>query len=121
VLAVTRFRVTEAGDDGFLDEARAALEVLSERPGFVRGYLGRCTDDTSLWVLSTEWQGVGAYRRALSSYDVKMRATAALQRALQEPSAFEVIESASGGDRGSALPDRATDAGTAGPGRRFDE
>jgi hypothetical protein len=96
VLAITRFRVTEPADDAFLDEARAALEVLSERPGFVRGYLGRCTDDASLWVLSTEWQGVGAYRRALSSYDVKMRAVALLQQAEQEPSAFEVIESVEG-------------------------
>jgi quinol monooxygenase YgiN len=96
VLAITRFRVSEGEGDAFLDDARAALEVLSERPGFVRGHLGRCTDDASLWVLSTEWQGVGAYRRALSSYDVKMGALALLQRAEQEPSAFEVIETVEG-------------------------
>ena len=92
MLAITRFRLTDPGDDAFLGEARAALEILSERPGFVRGHLGRCADDASLWVLSTQWRGVGAYRRALSSYDVKTRAIALLQRAEQEPSAFEVIE-----------------------------
>ena len=96
MLVVTRFHVTDAGDDAFLDEARAALEVLSQRPGYVRGHIGRCTDDVSLWVLSTHWLGVGAYRRALSSYDVKVRATPLLQRALQEPSAFEVIETVEG-------------------------
>ena len=116
MLVVTRYRVAEHQGGAFLDEARAALTALSERPGFVRGYLGRSTDDPALWVLSTEWQGVGAYRRALSSYDVKMRATSVLQRAVDEPSAFEVFESISGGERGTAKPDRAGDAGTAGPG-----
>ena len=120
MLVVARFRVAEDGGDVFLHEARAALDVLSERPGFARGHLGRSTDDPSLWVLSTEWAGVGAYRRALSSYDVKMRATSVLQRAIEEPTAFEVLESVSGRERGSARPDRAADAGTAGPGRQCD-
>jgi hypothetical protein len=44
-------------------------------------------------VLSTEWEGVGAYRRALSSYDVKMTAPEALAHAVQEPSAYEVLAS----------------------------
>jgi hypothetical protein len=96
VLAITRFRLTEHDEDAFLDEARVALEVMSERPGFMRGHVGRCTDDASLWVLSTLWQGTGDYRRALSSYDVKVRATPLLQRALQEPGAFEVIETVEG-------------------------
>ena len=40
----------------------------------------------------TTWENVGAYRRALSSYDVKLRAVALLGRAIEEPSAFEVVE-----------------------------
>ena len=35
---------------------------------------------------------MGAYRRALSSYDVKLHAVPTLSRALDEPSAYEVVE-----------------------------
>jgi hypothetical protein len=42
-------------------------------------------------VLQTTWEGPGAYRRALSAYDVKMRAWQLLGQALDEPSAYEVV------------------------------
>jgi len=92
VLALTRFRVPAHETDAFLVDARAALALLRTRPGFLRGHLGRCTDDPALWVLSTEWAGVGSYRRALSSYDVKVGAVPLLSRALDEPGAFELVE-----------------------------
>ena len=37
------------------------------------------------------WEDVGAYRRALSSYDVKVTAVPLLSRAVDEPSAYEVV------------------------------
>ena len=40
----------------------------------------------------TRWENVGAYRRALSSYDVKLQAVPLLSRAVDEPSAYEVVE-----------------------------
>jgi hypothetical protein len=40
----------------------------------VRGRIGRAADDPTAWVLTTEWEGVGAYRRSLSAYDVKVDA-----------------------------------------------
>ena len=48
-------------------------------------------DDPELWVLTTRWQNVGAYRRALSSYDVKVTAVPLLSRAIDEPSAYEPL------------------------------
>ena len=92
MLAVSRFRIPVEGTERFLVEVREALDALAARPGFVRGRVGRATDDPQSWILSTEWDGVGAYRRALSSYDVKLRATEVFHRAEQEPSAFEVVE-----------------------------
>jgi len=93
VLVVNRFR-EGAGDPG--DDLRTALEgahaALAERPGYVDGTLGRNLDDPALWVLVTRWQDVGSYRRALSSYEVKLRAVPTLSRALDEPSAFEIAE-----------------------------
>ncbi len=90
---MTRVRVPEGESASFRTGAEDLLAVLAGRPGFVRGHLGRAPDDGSLWVLSTEWDGVGAYRRALSSYDVKVAAPAVLANAVQEPSAYEVLAS----------------------------
>ena len=88
----TRFDVTgPSSADGFEERARAALDVLAARPGFVRGRLGRAYDEPSVWVLTTEWDSVGSYRRSLSSYDVKVVASTLLAEGRDEVSAFEVL------------------------------
>jgi len=87
---VSRFRVDEQDAD-FRAEAQAALTALAERPGFVRGHVGRNVDDPGLWLLTTTWDNVGGYRRALSSYDVKLAAVPLLSRAVDEPSAYESV------------------------------
>ena len=69
-----------------------AHAALAARPGYLAGTVGRNVDDPELWVLSTRWENVGAYRRALSAYDVKVRAWELLGRALDEPSAYETVE-----------------------------
>jgi hypothetical protein len=58
--------------------------------------LGRAADDPHRWCLVTEWASVGAYRRALSAYDVKVYATPLLAEAEEEPSAYEVLASSDG-------------------------
>jgi len=78
--------------ESFRAELATAHGVLAERPGYVGGQVGRNLDDPTLWVLTTRWENVGAYRRALSSYDVKLQAVPLLSRAVDEPSAYEVVE-----------------------------
>jgi quinol monooxygenase YgiN len=92
VLVVSRFRVSEAEAAAFRDDLARAHEVLAERDGYVDGRVGRNLDDPELWVLTTRWAHVGAYRRALSSYEVKLHAVPLLSRALDEPSAYEEVE-----------------------------
>ena len=92
MLVVTRFRVSEPDAAAFRTAADDLLALLAGLPGFVRGHLGRAADDRELWVVASEWEGVGAYRRALSSYDVKMTAPAVMAYAVTEPSAFEVLD-----------------------------
>lgn len=70
---------------------RASLAVLAARDGFVRGSLGRATDDAEAWVLVTEWTTVGAYRRALGHGSVKMTATPLFYLADGRVSAFEQL------------------------------
>jgi heme-degrading monooxygenase HmoA len=110
MLAVTRYRVPEADAAGFLTRARDALAVLAERPGWRTGHIGRAVDDPTLWLISTEWADVGSYRRALSSYEVKVSAVALLSQAIDEPTAFELLTTTN-------TSARAADAGTVGIGR----
>ena len=92
MLVVNRFRIPEAEGESFGGELAAAADLLAERPGHLSGTIGRNVDDPELWVLSTLWENVGAYRRALGWYDVRVGAWPVLSRAIEEPSAFEVVQ-----------------------------
>jgi quinol monooxygenase YgiN len=91
MIVVTRFRVEPEETDRFRSEAYDALAALSARPGHLEGRLGRNVDDPELWAITTTWADVGSYRRALSSYDVKVSAVPLLSRALDEPTAYETV------------------------------
>ena len=93
MLVINRFRVPDgAPEDTFRADLDAAHATLAACVGYVDGRIGRNLDEPDLWVLTTRWESVGAYRRALSSYDVKLSAVPILSRALDEPSAYEVVE-----------------------------
>lgn len=91
MLVVTRFDVPAAEAAAFLPRAQAALAAFAARPGYVRGRVARAADDPTCWVVTTEWEGVGAYRRSLGAYDVKVDAAPLLALGRDEPSAFEVL------------------------------
>lgn len=96
-----------AGDAGFADRAEAALAALAARPGYLRGTLARSMDDPADWLLLTEWESVGAYRRALGAYDVKLAATPLLAQARDLPGGFEsLLDIAPDGRRISRPSDR---------------
>lgn len=93
MLVFNRFVIT-ADEDGFVQRAHAALAALAARPGYVRGELTRSLDEPTSWCLLTEWESVGAYRRALGGFDVKVTATPLLAESLFEPCAYESLASA---------------------------
>jgi Antibiotic biosynthesis monooxygenase len=92
VLVVNRFRVAVADGEQLRADLVTARDALAACAGYAGGEIGRNVDDPELWVLTTRWANVGSYRRALSSYDVKLRAVAVLGRAIEEPSAYEDAE-----------------------------
>ena len=94
MLVVTRFVVAPAAVDGFVARGHEALRTLAAQRGYRSGRLGRAIDEPDRWCLVTEWESVGAYRRALSSYEVKLTATPFLSESLDEPSAYEVLAAA---------------------------
>ena len=59
-------------------------------------------------MLVSEWQNVGSYRRALSSYDVRMAAGVLMGAVDNEPTAYEVVEE---------MPDSGEDGDRPGSGR----
>ncbi|RFU20663.1 antibiotic biosynthesis monooxygenase [Geodermatophilus marinus] len=88
VFAVTRLRVPEADAGAVAADVAALLAALAGRPGFRDGRVGRAADDPTLWALLTRWEGVGAYRRALSAAEVKVAGAPVWVRALDEPGTF---------------------------------
>lgn len=110
MLVVTRFQVEDAAT--FRTQADLALAAFAARPGFVRGRVGRAADDPRAFVLTTEWTGVGAYRRSLSAYDVKVDAAPLLAQGYDEPSAFEVLLSYDAPESAEAGPVQRTEHGS---------
>lgn len=105
MLVVTRYRVPADHAVSFRDRARVALDALAARPGWLAGHIGRATDDPTLWVLTSEWENVGSYRRALSAYQVKVDAVPLLSLAIDEPTAFELLTSTEFSDRAADADD----------------
>ncbi|HYY11933.1 MAG TPA: antibiotic biosynthesis monooxygenase [Kineosporiaceae bacterium] len=116
MLVVTRYVVPEPEAPEFAAQARAALDALRGRPGCRAAVLGRAVDDATLWTLTTRWESVGTYRRALSSYEVKLHAVPLMYRAVDEATAFEELLSWDGGVHvAEHEPARAEDADSAAP------
>ena len=110
MLVLNRFLVPTDTQDGFVLRAHAALTALAERPGYLSGRLARAIEDPSRWTLVTEWESVGAYRRALGGFDVKVHAAPLLSQSVDEPSAFETLaEAGPGGEVVVIASDRAAE------------
>lgn len=88
-VVITRYRVEDF--EAWLPEARAALAPLVTQDWCLGGDICAAVDDPHLAVITTQWPTVGAYRRAMSSFDVKMHTVPLLSMAVDEPTAFEVI------------------------------
>lgn len=114
MLVVTRFTIGDDEAVAFADRAQVALAALAARPGYRGGRIARAVDDPASWLISTEWDDLGSYRRSLSGYDVKLAATPLLAQAIGEPSAYEVLYDDGPGEAARIkVSDRARDADTA--------
>jgi heme oxygenase (mycobilin-producing) len=98
MLVLNRFVVPPEAQESFAERAHAALAALAASTGYTSGRLTRALDDPTHWTLVTEWESVGAYRRALGGFDVKVHATPLLSESLDEPSAFETLAAAGPGE-----------------------
>ncbi len=88
MLVLTRFQVPETDSRGFEDAARAAVALLSARPGAESVELVRNLDEPGLWAIVGRWRDVGSYRRALGGMESRMLVVPLLSRAIDEASAY---------------------------------
>jgi len=91
VLAVNRLHAQGSTQEQLSAELSVLIDVFAALPGFRRARAGRCLDEPDVWILLTEWESVGTYRRALSSYAVKTGGYPVFVRIVDEPGAFEVL------------------------------
>jgi hypothetical protein len=92
VFAVTRLRVTADDAAALAGAVDRLLVALAARPGFRDGEFGRSADEPALWALVTRWDGVGAYRRALSAAEVKIAGAPVWVHAVDEPGAYLPVD-----------------------------
>jgi heme oxygenase (mycobilin-producing) len=91
-LIVTRFIVPDETAEftaGFIANGARLRTAFEARPGHVRSTLARGLEDPTRWVLVSEWTGVGAWRRALSAYDVRIEVMPLMALAENEPAVYE--------------------------------
>ncbi len=89
MIAVARFEIPLGQGADFRLELEGVRAVLAEAAGFLGGEIGQNLDEPTLWVLTTRWENVGSYRRALSSTRAKLEAIPVLARAIDEAGAYE--------------------------------
>ena len=90
--------------------------MLAGCAGFIEAFLGQSTDEEGLLTITTRWDQVGSYRRALSSFEVKMSVIPFLSCAIDEPSAYEIVHHRMVTTSLDAPAGLAADAGTIGLG-----
>lgn len=116
LVVVNRFRVAEHEVHDFVTDSRVALATLAQSTGFIDGVIAQSTDEADLRMISTRWVNVGSYRRALSRFEVKISAIPLLSTAINESSAYEVVQFIADGLTGDVASGRAADADVIGLG-----
>lgn len=86
-----RFALPREERTRFLREAREAVELLRGREGCVGIDILQSVDRDDLLMITTRWESMGSYRRAMSAYEVKERVIPFLSRARDEDSTFETL------------------------------
>ncbi|MCM3883951.1 peptidoglycan-binding protein [Frankia sp. R82] len=119
VLAQIAFELPPDADAAsFPAAARAVLDAFGQCAGFRGGRLARALDAPRTWLLTTEWDGPGPWRRALSVFEVRCTLTPLLVHAVDAPGSYEVLATVGTGAGTSRTyrSDRAPDADVAAPG-----
>ena len=87
----TVWSFTVSNVESWLVDATQAIEILTQRPGFIDASVIRSADEPEQLLVLTQWIDVGSYRRALSSHESKMGVWPFLANMHDQSSAFETL------------------------------
>jgi len=110
LLVIVRFRVSPDARAPWLAGAERVMAIFARQSGFQCASIGQSTDETDLLLLRSEWDSVGDYRRALSDMDMKMYGIPFMAQAIDEPSAYELLQHRADDADTTAVSGRARDA-----------
>lgn len=116
LIVISRFRVPAEQVAEFAATSRNAIAVLAGCDGFIEALLGQSTDEPDLLTITSRWQHVGAYRRALSTFEVKVSVIPFLSLAIDESSAYEIVHHRTEDSVVDSASGLAADAGSIGLG-----
>lgn len=92
-------------------DIESAFTRLSESNGFIRGSIARSVDDPQVCVLTMEFADVGAYRKALSRYEIKAEVVPLLSTTLDDITTFEIAIARAEGETTTYVSGHAHDSG----------
>ena len=121
LLVITKHLVHPHEMPTWIESAKSAIEPLAACAGCLGTEIGLATDEADLAVVVSKWENVGAYRRALSNFEVKMHSIPFLSTAVDESSAFELIHRNVNGETTEFEAARAIDADEIGLGNAAEE
>ena len=110
MLVVTKHRVPQSELRQWLSDAKRAIAPLAACAGCESVRIGLAIDEPDLVVVLSLWESVGAYRKALSNFEVKALSIPFLSTAVDESSAFEMVFEQVGEISNELPPARAWDA-----------
>jgi quinol monooxygenase YgiN len=98
VLVTMRFTVPQRERTAFLGQARAGVDLLRSRAGCLGVEVLQSVDHAEEILITTRWQDMGSYRKAMSAYEIKEKVIPFLSQARDEDSTFELLVQADSGD-----------------------
>ncbi len=88
------------------------VKLCAQSPGFLSGELGQSTDSLEDFTVIHRWADVGAYRKFLSRYEVKLEVIPFLSTFTKDSVTVEIIMDSQSGQVESGTSSLASDAQT---------
>ncbi len=112
IAVVAHLVVPSAERDAFDQGYDRMGELFTQSSGFLSMELGQSTDSLEEFTLIHRWQDVGAYRKVLSRYEVKLEVIPFLSKFTRDSATVEIIRDSESNKIESGTSSLASDAQT---------
>ena len=112
IAVVAQLVVPAAARAQFEQGSERMMELCAQSPGFLSSELGQSTDSLEDYTVIHRWADVGAYRKFLSRYEVKLEVIPFLSTFTKDSVTVEIIWDSQSGRGESGTSSLARDAQT---------